>query len=317
MKELQTLFWLLVTVLALWPLLRELCRNRMGRRARRTAPGAFIELSEGMVHYQWLGVSQGPVVVCTHGLTTPSFVWRGLAERLGQMGYRVLVYDLYGRGYSDRPKGAQTTRMHARQLREVLNAFDLHSDVTLIGYSMGACITSEFAKHDGYRLRRLVLIAPAGMSWDLGKMIGWAMNWPLIGDWAFHMMYPRNAKAAISANAKTHDGTDPFFALQKAEFSYRGYLSSVLSSIRYTLREPQEKTHKNLATSGIPMAAIWGTEDTVIPLRAMGQLSQWNRNVHHATIPHAGHDLVVTHSSEVAKAISETWHGYSAPDIYL
>lgn len=81
------------------PTVAEVLRPRMGPSARQSAPGEFAELSRGVTHYQWLGPEGGPLVVCVHGLTTPSFVWEGIAPRLAEAGYRVLTYDLYGRGY--------------------------------------------------------------------------------------------------------------------------------------------------------------------------------------------------------------------------
>ena len=99
------MFWfflllLLVSVagVAFWPFYQESRRPRMNEATRRAAPGAFAELPRGQTHYQWLGAARGPVAVCVHGLTTPSFVWGPIAAGLGRLGFRVLVYDLYGRG---------------------------------------------------------------------------------------------------------------------------------------------------------------------------------------------------------------------------
>ena len=98
----------LVSLIIVLPFAFESRRKVMGPEDRRDAPGEFIELSQGITHYQWHGPVRGPIAVCVHGLTTPSFVWQGLTAGLTAMGYRVLTYDLYGRGYSDRPKGDQT-----------------------------------------------------------------------------------------------------------------------------------------------------------------------------------------------------------------
>lgn len=36
------------------------------------------------------------------------------------MGYRILTYDLYGRGYSDRPSGKQNREFFLQQLDDLL-----------------------------------------------------------------------------------------------------------------------------------------------------------------------------------------------------
>lgn len=80
---------------------------------------------------------RGPVAVCVHGLTTPSFVWHGLARGLATFGYRVLIYDLYGRGYSDRAPGHQDQAYFLQQLNDLLEDQQIKGDITLLGYSMG------------------------------------------------------------------------------------------------------------------------------------------------------------------------------------
>lgn len=291
------------------PALRELRRRPMTRRWRREAPGAFAELSQGITHYTWLGRTAGPVAVCVHGLTTPSFVWQGLARELAERGFRVLTYDLYGRGYSDAPRGLQTPGFFTTQLHELLEHEKLHDDITLIGYSMGGAISSAFAAEADHRLRRLVLLAPAGMGHELGGLARWAAEWPLIGDWAFHMRYPGAHRAGIEAERHLPSSVADICDLQLAELRRRGFVRSVLSSLRGTLRRPQEDVHKAIAKARLPVSAIWGREDSVIPIAAMGTLAQWNRDVRHVVMDGAGHGLTYTHTADVARAMFDTWAG--------
>jgi alpha-beta hydrolase superfamily lysophospholipase len=84
---------LLLIVIAIFgaPFIIEWRRIPMDAQARADAPGEFASLSNGITHYQFHGPVDGPLVVCVHGLTTPSFVYEGLAKRLMERGYRVLV----------------------------------------------------------------------------------------------------------------------------------------------------------------------------------------------------------------------------------
>ncbi|MFZ7093035.1 alpha/beta fold hydrolase [Primorskyibacter sp. 2E233] len=293
--------------LASLPFWQELARKPMNARARETAPGQFARLSQGLTHYEWLGAPSGPVAVCVHGLTTPSFVWRRLAEDLGALGFRVLVYDLYGRGYSDRPRGPQGAAFFMGQLTELLNHQGVQDDITLIGYSMGGAIATEFAAEQGHRLRRLILLAPAGMGHELGNLARWAINWPLIGDWAFHLGFPRNLRKGIKADAAAHPEAAAMSNLLERELNYWGYSRSVLASMRGILRNQQSEQHRRISREGLPVTAIWGREDQVIPIRAMGELAQWNRDAKHEVIEGAGHGLPNTHKAEVIEAIRATW----------
>jgi pimeloyl-ACP methyl ester carboxylesterase len=69
------------------------------------------------------------------------------------------------------------------------------------------------------------------------------------------------------------------------------------------LTETQEAEHRKIGHDGIPVVAIWGDKDKVIPLKALGILTQWNRAVRQETIAEAGHGLPYTHGIEAAALI--------------
>ncbi len=78
-------------------------RKELDEEARIAAGGQFIQLSQGMVHYELGGEPNRPLVVLVHGFSTPSYIWEPTFQALIQAGFQVLRFDLYGRGYSDRP----------------------------------------------------------------------------------------------------------------------------------------------------------------------------------------------------------------------
>lgn len=301
--------WGLAALVAALPAMREARREGRTARLRAQAPGSFAALSQGLTHYDWLGPERGPVAVCVHGLTTPSYVWLGLARRLVAMGYRVLVYDLYGRGYSAAPRGLQTPGFHARQLSDLLEHEGVTEDITLIGYSMGGAIAAHWGAENAHRLRRVVLLAPAGMGHDFPRLLRFAVDWPLVGDWLFHMVYPTVMAQGLEEQRDLPSTVEDIVDLQLAELRRRGFLRSVLASLRGTLRRSAEDAHRVLQAAHVPVTAVWGREDRVIPLRAMGQLTQWNRDVRQVVVDGAGHGLPYTHADDVAKAIRETWEG--------
>ncbi|SMX39475.1 alpha/beta fold hydrolase [Maliponia aquimaris] len=284
------------------PMCREARRSPIAA-LRDAAPGGFAKLPSGTTHYQWFGPESGPVTVCIHGLTTPSFVWQGLVPHLVKAGQRVLTYDLYGRGYSDAPRGAQTPAFFIRQLTELLAHVQVPAPVTLIGYSMGGAIAACMAAQAPERIARLVLLAPAGMGHDLGSLSRRAAQVPLIGDWLFHMAYPGILHTGIESERGTPGSVPDIADQQLFQLTRRGYLRAVLSSLRGQLARPLEDEHCRIARAGTPVLAIWGRDDSVIPIRAMGTLAQWNRSAHQEVIAGAGHGLTYTHTPQVARAI--------------
>lgn len=290
------------------PFLRERRRPIMDAQARRAAPGEFAPLPLGETHYRWAGQARGPVAVCVHGLTTPSFVWEALLPELARLGFRVLVYDLYGRGFSDRPAGRQDAAFFTGQLDALLAAM-LEEDeaITLIGYSMGGAIATAYAARRPERLRSLVLIAPAGMGHDLGPLARFARGAPLFGDWLFLAGYPRQLRRGIAEEAAAgRESAVPDMAeRQAAELRWRGFLPAVKASLRGILARPMEAEHRAISRAGVPVLAIWGREDPVIPLSGLGRLVQWNRVARQEVVEGAGHGLVHTHPAEVAEAMRD------------
>jgi pimeloyl-ACP methyl ester carboxylesterase len=103
---------------------------------------------------EWAG--RGPAVVCVHGLTANHTSWAPLAEALAPE-FRVVAYDLRGRGESDKPAAGYGLEPHARDLVALLDSLGLRRAV-LVGHSLGAHVALRFAATRPERVRRLVLI---------------------------------------------------------------------------------------------------------------------------------------------------------------
>lgn len=288
---------IVIAVLAL-PWILEKTRREITPALRKNAPGEFVELSGGVTHYQWLGPVRGPVAVLIHGLTTPSEVWQDVAQGLGDSGYRVLVYDLYGRGYSDAPKAPQTTEFFIAQLDELLEHVGLNDDLTLVGYSMGGQIATAFAATEPHRMKRIILLAPSGIETIESDFSKFCRTKPVVGDWLHGLWAEVRMRAAISRDP-ARDVAPDVIASQKSELRRQGFLPSVLSSRRNILTQTQEAEHRGISRDGIPVIAIWGDQDAVVPVSALGTLAQWNRTAHHEVVQGAGHGLPYSHGAEV------------------
>ncbi|MCF2871721.1 alpha/beta hydrolase [Octadecabacter sp. G9-8] len=272
---------------------------------RKKAPGRFAKLSQGVTHYQWLGRARGPVVVCIHGLTTPSPVWYAIAEGLADLGYRVLVYDLYGRGFSDAPRGPQTGDFFARQLSDLLDHQDLAEDVTLMGYSMGGSIGTHFTAKHPSRVRRLILLASGGAWLREDKLTEICRKTPIIGDWLHAVIVARRDRRALRTRLGRIFDIRGIVELQLAEYESRGFLRSVLSSRRHMLSDMQEDAHRAIGREGVPVVGIWAEKDEMIPLKSLGTTTQWNRSLRQEVIQDADHDVGFTHSKDVIDVLRD------------
>ncbi|MBD3665613.1 alpha/beta fold hydrolase [Sulfitobacter aestuariivivens] len=297
---------LIVGVVIAVPIIIELNRRPMDDVTRGKGPGQFADLPQGTTHYCWHGPASGPTIICVHGLTTPSFVWGGMVRGLTAMGFRVLTYDLYGRGYSARVGGDQDAAFFVRQLADLMTHENIRGRVTLIGFSMGGAIAASYAATFPDRMRHLILLASAGMVHAMGPEVRFMRDVPAIGDWLTLAYYPRVARHVIRAERATPGSVLNIGEMQEAELDFKGYLPAVLSSLRGILARPMKDTHHTIRDAKVPVLAIWGGEDTTIPLSAIGLLTEWNRDATQEVIDGAGHGLPYTHTDEVLRVL-EGW----------
>lgn len=291
---------LAVAGLAALPLLAEASRKRL---RPGDGPGAVAHLPQGDTHYRWSGPEGGPVALCIHGLTTPSYIFAATERSLASQGFRVLTYDLYGRGHSARVRGPQTTEYFLRQLRALLTDQEVAGRVTVVGYSMGAIIASAFAAADPKRVRALLLIAPAGL---VPVYKGWKSRvWtlPIIGDWLTILLGGVVLRRQLVGHRSNATVIPDLEDRQAADTRTRGFLPAVLSSRRHILAQPFHAPYRKIAAANLPVLAIWGSADPVIELTAMGRLAELAPDAHHVQIPGAGHVLLQTHPAQVAEAI--------------
>lgn len=289
----------LLVLVAVSPLLREALRTPMDAKARETASGKFAALPQGVTHYQWYGPENGPVVICVHGLTTPSFVWNSIAPALADEGYRVLTYDLYGRGYSDRPKARQDPAFFAAQLDALLDDQKVEGALTLMGYSMGGAICASYAAGGTRPVGNLLLLAPAGMCPVGSPTLRGMMQMPVLGRWLMLARYPAILRRGLRAEADQPSSVTGMNALQHAELGYRGFVPAVHESLLGMLTDSFQAYHEKLYKQGTPVLAIWGEQDDVIPLAAKATLARWNPDAEHQIVAHAGHGVTYSHTPEV------------------
>ena len=126
----------------------------------------FIKLPCGTTHYALEGNGDKKAVL-VHGYATPLFIYDKIAEGLTKNGFTVLRYDLLGRGLSDRVDSDYSHSVFVRQLEELTDAVFGNESFFLVGTSMGGAITAAFTAKNPDKVKKLVLLAPAGMKFDV------------------------------------------------------------------------------------------------------------------------------------------------------
>lgn len=132
--------------------------------------GRDVDTPYGIVRaYEW-GPSGGRKVLFIPGISTPCVALGRVASGLARgEGCRVMLFDLYGRGYSDAPDPhvvRQDVQLFFAQIMAVLASAEeggWMEGFTLVGYSLGGGIAAECASYFPQLVRSLVLITPGGL----------------------------------------------------------------------------------------------------------------------------------------------------------
>jgi pimeloyl-ACP methyl ester carboxylesterase len=269
---------------------------------RKDLPGDFVTLKDGVISYYWKGPQDGEIVILVHGLSTPKFVWDGNTNALTSAGYRVLAFDHYGRGFSDRPSIKYNEDLYIREISGLITAFSITKPVNLVGYSMGGGIVISFAAQYPEKVKQLILIAPAGYVPPYSGLASLVLI-PGLGDWLMAMLGKKRVMEEIQKEVKNGTALPNMVDKFEEQFQYKGYLPSILSTMRhypmYDLSEAYEKVGK----SAIPTAVIWGTEDSSVPFDGSIKVKEAIPQVKIFPIKGAKHSVTYARTAVVNKII--------------
>jgi len=257
--------------------------------ARYSASGQLITLAEGVVHYEIAGPPDATPVVLVHGMSVPYFIWDRNFAALANAGFRVLRYDLYGRGYSDRPDVVYNQEFFDRQLHHLLAALGIDGKVNLIGVSLGAAIALAFADRHPERVRKLCLIDPAGFSVKV-PFIAKLMYLPGVGEYLTNVFGERTLQARLKNDFYKPESCPPTYSeMYRMQMRYKGFKRAILSTLRNMPVNDLAALYGRVGKQERPVLLIWGREDQTTPLDGSEKLRQVMPQVEFHIIEEAGH----------------------------
>ena len=237
--------------------------------------GNLADLKNGKLYYRWFSPEKenGEILVLVHGFSTPSVVWEGVLPYLLEEGFKVLVYDHYGRGYSSRPKVKYTKDLFVDSLDELIEHQEISQKINLVGYSMGGPIVAGYAEKHSEKVRSASFIAPAGyMSLSVPwyqKLFYRFLTMPIIrqfiGVVAPSIFYGGNATLTLSTlEDEQHVPQERLNEIYREQMKYEGFTRSLLSTIKNFNLFQDKSSFKDIGNSEIPCSVIWGTSLSLI-----------------------------------------------------
>lgn len=244
--------------------------------------GTYAQLSEGKVRYEIAGPEDGEVVVLVHGLIGHMHVWDYQFNFLIEQGYRVLRFDLYGRGFSERVKGEHGGELYMSQLSDLVKHVGIEKKFHLVGLSMGGAISTRFTSHYSDKVKSIFLVDCYGIPTpeDPGirivqpKLVGEALMGTLGG--------PILKRAPIKGvfDKKKHKEFAKWFS---APLAIKGSKRALLSTLRNFMLENHVPHYERLNKLDIPKLILWGREDRILPF-------EYGQKIH-ALVPSARFEI--------------------------
>lgn len=258
--------------------------------ARRSAHGRFVSLSMGKVHYELAGPEQGRPVVLIHGFATPSLIWDNNFNELVNAGFRVLRYDHFGRGFSDRPDAVYDRDLYDRQLLELLQKLNISMPVHLVGLSMGGAVAVTFADRHAEMAASLCLIAPAGYPVREPLTVKLA-RLPLLGDYLMTVAGDPFVLAGVKRAFVHPDSLPQFEAKFRVQMRYRGFSRALLSTMRHMNMHNLGESYERIGRQNKPLLLIWGREDSVLPFANSEKIKNAVPRTEFHAVEGAGHNV--------------------------
>jgi pimeloyl-ACP methyl ester carboxylesterase len=230
----------------------------------RMSGHTFATLPCGVTHYEWGGPEDGPKVALVHGFSSPMFIWDHNFHALADAGFRVLRYDLLGRGLSDRPHVPYDADLFVRQLHQLLASQGVNEAIDLVGLSMGGGIVMHFTDRYPERVRKVALFAPVGF--NTLPFMSRLMHVPGLGEWLMRSAGDRTLlRGALSQLGDDPAAVNRFREEYLRQLHYKGCKRALLSTLRHGPMAHLEDLYHRVGQHPREGMLFWGAKDEVVP----------------------------------------------------
>jgi pimeloyl-ACP methyl ester carboxylesterase len=261
-------------------------RLELTAEVRASAPGSFVSLGDGFTHYELGGPPGARVVVLAAGATVPYYIWDPTFAALTGAGFRVLRYDYYGRGYSDRPDIAYTQELYVRQLARLLDALNIREPVDLAGLSFGGSVITSFADRYPQRVRSLVYVDPGFREpYSVEDIVQSKSAWDFITT-----VFEERTWAEGQLDDFLHPERFPDWpARYRVQLQYKGFRRARLSDLLSNAKVNQSAEILRVGRHPRPVLIFWGKQDANVPFENSATLLKVMPRAKLIAVEDAGH----------------------------
>jgi pimeloyl-ACP methyl ester carboxylesterase len=262
------------------------------------ATARFLELETGRVRCVEAGAPDAPPLVMLPGWGCSAYTFRKNIAALATAGFRVLVIEPLGLGWSDKPEdqSAYTVPSMARNVLRVLDHLGIEL-TPMVGQSLGGGIALQIALDSPGRVTRLALWSPIGFG--CARIVHLAARLPLA---LAPVLEPLAGPSLVRVVLRLvygagHPPTRRDVEQYHLPVGSPGFVRSqiaLLRNVRWDSRPPGE-----IARLTLPVSIVAGTDDAIVPMRCLADAAMILRDCRLRIVRGAGHAAHETHPAEV------------------
>lgn len=216
----------------------------------------FVDVDGSKIRYLESGSSKNTLLLI-HGLGASSERWSHVLP-IFDNDFHVIVPDLIGFGYSDKPSIDYTMDFFSNFIEKFLKSLDI-TQTSIVGSSLGGQIATEYTSSHPNSVEKLILVSPSGIM----KQSTFALDAYIMA-----ALYP-NEQSAKNA-FETMDGSGKeipqktiteFVTRMKSHNAKFAFMSTLLGL------KNSESIIDKLKNISSPTLIVWGTDDPVIPIK--------------------------------------------------
>ena len=295
-------FFILLSVLAVGIyLILDPEKWELNQALRAELGGMYVSLSDGVTHYKLEGPDDAKLVVLVHGGTIPMWTWDKQVSALTAAGYRVLSYDKFGRGYSDRPNVTYDQALYRKQLFELVQKLGLSEPFDLIGISVGGGTAVGFTAEYPERVNKLILIAPLIKDYKVPSYF----KIPVLGEFLARIAGIRVIVNRFSSLIGNHPESEKYTRLFIEQTTFKGFQRSILSMLRHDAVGDYSAAYRIVGKQKRDVLLIRGTEDAEITEQMSHDIHSLIPRLTFEPVEGAGHGVVVQKPETVNRLIND------------
>lgn len=229
----------------------------------------FANIDGVRIHYQEAGHDDAPPVVLIHGFCASSFIWADVIEPLAAAGLRVIVPDLIGFGFSQKPNWVSyTIDMQARMIVGLLDSLGIERAI-LVGSSYGGAVAATVALDHPDRVDRLVMLDAVINNEAINQPLLRLSGFPGLGEILTPLVLGsrpliRWRLGAVYARANRHLMTAARLEGLHRPLRSAGTHSAVLKTLRHWRADRIEHDAHRIKQ---PTLILWGEFDLDVPIK--------------------------------------------------